>query len=355
MRTHAFLFAAALPMPAFAQAVAIFPDEYAAVSEGPFNSPNLPLANGTSRVLCLYEAVDLAIPSGHSITKVGFRQDATLTQLDPGRTVNLEIRMGWSTLTHTTMSTTFDTNYATGPVTVFGPANVVLPNLRDAASPLVDGKFLLTLAAPFVYAPAGRNLIVEYRCFGNSGGGSPWNYRIDRADYHSPITYGPAGCQHSGGGTPSLSVQPTRPGLNYSCSLSTGPGNSPGLLLVQPGLAMVPPFPLVPFLPGINPACTGQIDPVAAGVLSAVTSGTGAASWTFLIPNNPLFADLPISSQALFFDLFAPGNLVVSRGAEVLTGARPRTSVLAAPGLPTAVTTGSLQANYAPVAFFEHQ
>lgn len=36
-----------------AQSTTVFPAEYAAVAEGPFNSPNLPVANGTSRVMAV--------------------------------------------------------------------------------------------------------------------------------------------------------------------------------------------------------------------------------------------------------------------------------------------------------------
>ena len=338
-----------------AQSVAIFPDEYAAVAEGPLNSPNLPLANGTGRVQCVYEAIDIAVPSGHSITRIGFRQDGTVTTLDAGRTVNVEILMGWTTRTAATMTTNFANNYGTTPVTVLGPVNVVLPNLRDSANPLANGQFFVNLATPFPYVPAGQNLIVEYRVFGNSGGGSSFSYRLDRADFYSPATYGPAGCPHSGGGTPVITVQPVRPGQNYSCAMATGPGTSPGVLLLQVGQGLVPAFPLTAVFPGINPLCTGQISPVGMTSLAAVSSATGAATWSFQIPNNPAFSDLEITSQAAFLDLFAPGGLVVSRGATILTGARPRSTILAAAGSPATVTTGTLSVNYCPVAFFEHQ
>ena len=60
---------------AIAQNVAVFPDDYVAVTEGPFNSPNLPLASGTSRVQCLYNGLDMPVPVGDMITKLGFRED----------------------------------------------------------------------------------------------------------------------------------------------------------------------------------------------------------------------------------------------------------------------------------------
>jgi hypothetical protein len=340
---------------ALAQTVAIFPDEYSAVAEGPLNSPNLPLARGTSRVQCLYDRVDLQIPSGNMITKLGFRQDATITTTDAGRTLQLEIRMGWSNNTPASMVTNFDNNYATPPVTVFGPTSFVLPNLRDTTAPLPNGQFFITLATPFAYVPANQNLVVEYRVFGTSGGGAQFNYRLDRADYYSPVTYGPAGCPHSGNNTASLSLAGTRPGLSFTANVSTGPANAPGLLAVAVGDPIVPPYPLTAVFGGINPLCTGQVNPLNLATLSGATSSSGADSWSFAIPNNNAFADYHISAQALFLDFFAPGGLVVSRGGHVLTGANPRTAIVAASGAPTTTATGTKSNNYCPVAFFEHQ
>ncbi len=340
---------------ALAQTTSIFPDEYVAVGEGPLNSPNYPLAYGTSRVQVLYDRTDVAIPLGHAITRLGFRQDATLTTMDAGRTLQLEVRMGFSANTPATMVTTFDTNYVAPPVTVFGPATFVLPNLRDATNPLPGGQFFVNLTTPFVYAPgAGENLVVEYRIFGTSGGGAAFNYRLDRADYYSPVTYGPAGCQHSGNGVPNLTVAPTRPGLSYSCSIASGPANSPAVLAINLGVGLVPAYDLSSIFAGISPTCTGQINPIGLATFGGATNTGGATSWSFAIPNNPAFADFVISSQALFLDFFAPGGLVVSRGGEVLTGSQPRTAIVSAQGAPTVVTTGSKLNNYCPVAFFTH-
>lgn len=358
MTTHTFsvlLSAALLATSALAQNVAVFPDEYVAVPEGPLNSPNLPLARGTSRVQCLYNQIDLAIPSGHVITKLGFREDATLTTLDNGTTLQLEIRMGWSTNDHVSMVTNFDNNYAAPPVTVFGPAVFVLPNLRDGANPLPNGQFFIPLTTPFQYVPNGQNLVVEYRVFGTTGGGAQFNYRLDRADYYSPRTYGPAGCPHSGGGTPNLTLAATRPGQNFTASVTSAPGNAPSFLAINLGTGLVPPYDLSGIF-GTAPACTGQMNPVGLALLGPSTASSGGAvSWSFLIPNNEVWADYVISAQGIFLDFFSPGQIVVSNGGEVLTGARSRSSIVAAAGVPTTVTTGTKSSYYCPVAFFEHQ
>jgi hypothetical protein len=334
----------------------IYPADYTAVPEGPLNSPNLPLALGTSRVLCLYEAEQLGVPVGNTITQIGFRQDGATAATDNGRQLQLEVRIGYTTATVTTMVTNFDNNYAAPPVTVFGPALFTLPNLRDGASPLPNGQLWLPLSTPFVYAPApGQNLLVEYRVFGTSGGGGSFPYRLDRADHWSPVSYGPPGCAHSTAGMPSLTVQPTRPGLSYSCSLSQGPANSIGILLVDIGNSLVAPYPLTAVVAGIQPSCTGQLQPVGLATLSGATGAGGTDSWSFAIPNDNAFAQMPISSQALWLDFFSPGGIVVSRGAEVLTGLRPRCTILSAAGAPSVVQTGTVAQFYCPVAFFAHQ
>lgn len=344
----------ALAGAAAAQSVAIYPNEYVAVPDGPLNSANLPLARGVSRVMCLYEDVDLDVPHGNTITKLGFREDAGSTQLAPGRLLQMEVRMGWTTEDHLTMSTTFDSNYDGAFTSVFGPAVYTLPNLQDASAPLTNGQFFIDLSTPFVYQPNGRNLIVEYRIFGTSMGGSPFTYRIDRADFFSPRTYGPAGCMHSSGQAANLLLFATRPGLNFQASVSAAPGNSPAFLAINLGNSIVPPYDLSVIL-GLDPACTGQMNGAGLAFLGGTTSSSGSKSWVFPIPNDNTFGDVAISAQGIFLDFFAPGGLVTSNGGEVLTGIRSRTSIISANGAPTTATVGSKSSFYCPVAFFEHQ
>jgi hypothetical protein len=350
------LFLLLLAAPLAAQTTTVFPAEYAGVAEGPLNSPNQPLSNGVSRSMLVYDRAELAIPDGASITHVGFRQDATLTTMDAGRALQLEIRMGYTSRSPIAPSTTFETNYSSPSTTVFGPALFTLPNLRDPQNPLPNGQFFIPLATPFLFLPpAGQHLVVEYRVAGNSGGGTSFNYRLDRADYHSPVVLGPAGCQHSGGQTPNLALGTVRVGSSLSVTLSTAPANSFAAIVVQPGGRLQTPFSLAPFVSGISPTCLGQVTPAGISTLSGVTSGQGGLSLTYSIPNIPALNDLFLPHQALVFDFFAPGGLVVSNGAEVQIGQKPQAALVAAQGPPSTTTTGSLTANYCPVSFFRYQ
>ena len=338
-----------------AQGNAIFPPDYTNVSEGPLNSANLPLARGTSRVQCLYDTIDIDIPSGNQITRLGFREDGSTTPIDVGRSLQLEVRMGWSNEDHQSMTTNFDNNYESPPTTVFGPALFVLPDLRDAAAPLPNGEFYIDLTTPFSFVPNGRNLVVEYRVFGTSAGGSSFTYRLDRADYVSNVTYGVAGCPHAGGGPANMTIAPTRPGLNFSASVSGAPTSAPAFLIVALGTGIVSPYALDPIFVGISPLCQGQINPTGLVILAGATGSSGSASWQFNIPNNNQWGKYLIASQAMFLDFFSPGQVVSSNAGHVLTGIRPRTSIVAGSGAPTVVATGSKSSFYAPVARFVHQ
>jgi hypothetical protein len=301
----------------------------------------------------VYDAASLSVPVNHQITKIGFREEPSFTTLLPGRSLQLEVRMGYSTFGSNNLSSTFDNNFAAPPVTVFGPALFVLPSLHDAANPLTNGRFGITIA-PFTYAPpAGQNLLVEYRILGTSGGGAPFNYYLDRADYVAPVVNGPAGCPHTTG-TAVLTLDPVRPGLYFNATMTSGPAASPGLIALNIGAPMAAPFPLTAAFGGINPACTGQVSPAGLYTFGATAGTSGYANWSFLIPNNLVFANVPISAQCLFLDFFSPGGLVVSNGAQVTTGTNPRASACYVNGPPTTSLVGSVALNYCPVTFFDH-
>ncbi|MFT4513185.1 MAG: hypothetical protein ACI89X_002619 [Planctomycetota bacterium] len=185
------------------------------------------------------------------------------------------------------MTANFDNNYDTPPVTVFGPAT----------------------------------------------GGAQLTCRLDRADFHSTVSYGPMGCAHSGGNTQNHTVNPTRPGQSWFGSISGGPINQPGFIAINVGSTFSTPYPLGAVFAGLSPLCTSQMPLTGTMLLSGITSGS--ESWGSSIPNNNVFGDMHISSQAIFLDFFTPGQVVVSNAADVFTGIRPRSSIVATSGRAT--------------------
>lgn len=339
-----------------AQTVATFPNEYAVVPEGPLNSPNLPLALGTSRVMCVYNQLDLSIPSGSSIRKLGFREDHDITTMNAGRGLQLEVRMGYTANSHSTLNASFDANYIGAPTTVFGPALFTLPNLRDPQNPLTNGRFFVNLTTPFTYNPGANNLVVEFRIYGTSGGGNSFTYYLDRADFHSPVVNGPAGCVHLAGGPPVLAVSPVSTNSYYSATVTQAPANSLAVLLMSVGGQLTAPYSLQSLVPGISPSCQGQVLVAGTQPLVTFTGTTGYANYSFYVPNSPsTLNDLYLGAQGAFFDFFAPGGVVVSNGAQVQIGIPPRASTIYAQGPPAAAISGSVAAQYCPVAFFEYQ
>lgn len=336
-----------------AQSAAVFPADYRDVAEGPLNSPNLPFANGAGRTMLFYDHRDLTVPVGATITQLAFRQDASLTVMDQGRSLQLEVRMGYTNAAPTNPNTTLDANWSAPPQTVFGPTLFALPNLRDANAPLPDGRVSLPLTTPFVYQPNGRHLVVEYRVLGNSAGGASFNYRLDRADFYSPVVSGPQGCRHSGGQRPALTVTPTRIGASVSASLASGPANSFVMLAIQPG-ELAAPYSLSSWVAGIDAECTGQIGLGTVSTLAGATNTSGGATFSYAIPNNLAFRGLTLAHQSICFDFFAPGGMAVSNGVAMRLGQRPMASSLAVQG-PVSATTGTLNAHYCPVAYFVWQ
>jgi hypothetical protein len=106
--------------------VIALPIECTAVLEGLQNAANLPFADGTSRVMIVDDASDMAVPVGASITRLGFGRVATLTTMDAGRYLQLEVRMGCTTNSATATANAFDTNEDGPSITVLGPANTTV-------------------------------------------------------------------------------------------------------------------------------------------------------------------------------------------------------------------------------------
>lgn len=334
---------------------AIFPSNYAgsglyaAVPEGPRDSGVRPFGQ-IGRTAFLYESRDLTIAAGQRITRIGFREDATRTAIEPGYVIQLEVWMGYSANTAQTITQSFSANYNTpagGPTRVFGPALFTLPALRDPTAPLPNGQFWIDLTTEFSFDPSQGNLMVEYRVFANSNSNAQFNYRLDVADWHSPRAEGPSSC-----GTTQIAFRPTRVGSNMYLDLSSAPANTLAAVALNPAALLQAPNP-TPLLP---PGCNLQINVASAASVVAFTNAVGNASLRFPIPNLPnLYGNMDIAAQAVVFDVFRPGGVDVSNGAQIRIAENLAASMLTLSGAPLGSDLGSRTRYYCPVTFFQHQ
>lgn len=330
-----------------AQNVATFPSTHATIANGSSSIYWFPYSYGVSRHMAVYESWDLTIPNGRSITRIGFRQDGSTAST--GYSLQLEVRMGRTLRTAADLAADYDSNYQGSPTTVFGPALYALPTLTAQTS---GAMLWLDLTTPFVH-DSSRNLLVEWRVYANSNGSAPFNYYLDSATFSSPVVAGPAGCPHSGNQTPTLTSQPSRVGGTWSCYLGTAPASQLAVWLVNFG-PLVSPYP-IPWIAGIQSSCLGQINLNGPIQITAVTNGGGQSYFSVPIPNNRIYNNMILSSQAACFDFFAPGGVVVSNGDQMQIGINPPTAMIYNQGSATQ-TTGSVVHNgvYNAVTFFDY-
>src|SRR5712671_3271862 len=155
-----------------AQGTAIFPSDHATIANGASYSGNIPYSLGISRAMSIYEAWDITVPIGHQITAIGVRQDGS--NASTGHALQLEVRMGTTSYDAQTVTSTFDNNYLTGPVTVFPLGLFSLPNLQASTTGV---QIMLPLATPYTYT--GGNLVIEWRVAANNNSNAAFTYYVD--------------------------------------------------------------------------------------------------------------------------------------------------------------------------------
>lgn len=328
-----------------------FPSDHTGLPDGASSQGWFPYSYGIGRFQAVYEAWDLQIPAGRQITRIGFRADpATISY---GYMLQLEVRIGATDKTAGDLDSTYDANWLGTPTVAFGPAIYALPDLNNPLNPNPDGQYVwLTLTTPVTWNPA-HNLLVEWRVHFNSNGGAGFQYELDVPSFVSPIVTGPQGCLHSGGQRPVLTSDPVRVGGLWTENLYTAPANQLAVLLVALNSTLVSPYPLQPIVPGIAAACQGQVLANGALTLVGVTGPSGYGYFQASIPDLRGFNDTILATQAVCFDFFAPGGIVVSNGEQVQIGIDPAMSVLWSQGSATA-TTGSVYSHWGPVTLFAH-
>lgn len=326
-----------------AQASIVFPSTHETIANGAQAIYWFPFSSGISRQQIVYEDWDLNIPANTPITRIGFRQDNAGGNA-PARQLQMEVRIGTTTGTASSLGTNFDNNFAGTPQVVFPQGLYALPAITASAPGIVWVNF----ATPYQYP--GGNLLVEFKVFANNNGNQSFSYYLDQASYVSPVTNGVQGCLHSGNQRPVLNNSPTQVGGSWSLNLSAAPANTAIALLLAPGQAMTPaPYSLAAL--GLDPSCQGQLPLTGFISFSGSTNSSGGASWSVPVPSTLAYNNFVISSQVAALDFFVPGSLVVSNASQVQFGIAPPATILYSQGSASAAT-GQAYPNYGVVTLF---
>jgi hypothetical protein len=320
----------------------VFPSTHANIPDGSSSIYWFPFSSGISRAQIVYEDWDLNVPANTPITRIGFRQDAVGGAL-PSRLLQLEVRIGTTTATATTIGSNFDANFAAAPTIVHPQSLYTLPALVPASPGIVWVNF----TTPYLYP--GGNLLVEFRVYANNNGNQAFPYYLDLGGFVSPVASGVPGCPHSGNQVPLLASYPTQVGTNWTMQLSQAPASTAMALFVAPGQPMSAPYGLQAL--GLAPACNGQLPLLGLVSLGALTTTNGYANWSIPIPGGLAFNNFVISSQAVILDAFVPGGLVVSNADQIQFGITPPEAIVWSQGNATAAT-GIVYTDQGVVTFF---
>lgn len=243
------------------------------------------------------------LPSAFTMAGLSLRQNER-PPVAHGVTVDLEVKVAYTTRGPLDLDTTFAVNFDSGaPVTVLPRTLVVFPDQPNPPTNPADFFFTIPWTATFDWTPApGRNFLVDVTVFGNSWGGI-WGYPLDATGgatarlYGSPATattgrlesgyglvMGVRALSHSA--VPSLySTSTPQIGDTFRVRLAQARPSSPAMLFLGfsdsnwQGIPL--PFDLAPLG---APSCAVLTSIEVGQPLS--TNAQGAASFSYTLPNN---------------------------------------------------------------------
>jgi len=143
---------------------------------------NIPMSWSPTR----YQQVFLGSEIGNAskvFFSLGFRQDDAFAGYK-GQIVDLEIKLGYTTYDHNSLTTNFNNNFNSGtPLTVLKRRSILLPDM-PSSKPTNPATFFIQIGfdIPFAYSyQQGRNLLIEIIQRGNSNNNSLFTYPLDAA------------------------------------------------------------------------------------------------------------------------------------------------------------------------------
>ena len=282
------------------------------------------------------------LPVARTLRGLALRQDQNVSGVFRGYPIDLQIDVGYTTLTPATITTTFASNFDSGPpITVLPQRTVVLPDMNPIPNP-VPSSFLVEIpfVNPFPYQPqAGRNLLVQVTQRGNGAGDQPFVYMLDAATNTttsrlvSTPTATTGTVSHNAGLVMAFSYDGSSSAVplltstgepvlanTFSVDVSQARPNAPALLLIGASNQSWNGIPLpLPLAAAGAPGCSL----LAAGdtIVAVATDGSGRAAFTFAVPPDPTLLGARLFNQYAVFDPGANAmGLVWTRGGEGLIG-----------------------------------
>lgn len=281
-------------------------------------------------------------PTAYTMAALGLRWDNQTTTSYDGATFDLEIQIGYTTRTPTTLSTTFAANFDAGaPVTVLARSLIKYPNNQNPppTDPTVF-QLVIPFTSTFAWVPTpGLNLLVDVTQRGNSSG-LPWNYVFDAGYsasmarlYASPDTATTGSLDGFAYGymmnffaltntaVPTLGsrAQP-QIGNTFRVDLGQARPSTSAWLLHGVSRTVWSSYPLPMSLAFLGaPLCSLLASPDV--VLPITTNTSGKGSFTYTIPMNFSFIGVPFFNQFLVLDPTTNAlGLAVSNGGAGLIG-----------------------------------
>jgi hypothetical protein len=269
--------------------------------EGGSNN-TIPWWAGSGTYQQIHDASEMTISLGGAsanIDQIGFRKDGLLAGTVPGRTLDIQIDLGHTSVTAAGITTTFLTNLGTS-TNVLPYTTVNLPTLSNSGLPNPEGwSFPFTA---FAYSATAGNLCWEFR-FRNSN--TTASAPLDAASVSSATFFAliGGGCIATGQTLPAtigLRSLSTTTGA-YRNRLDRGPASAPAAFFIG-----VTPTPI---------GLPGMCAPLEFLPLVNVAGGTTATGqWDLTLTFGSLVGLPPVSlyGQFLFLDANLPLSLGVS-------------------------------------------
>lgn len=300
------------------------------------------------------------LPRVRLIRGLGLRQDNGFRGYR-GREIDLEIKIGYTTFDHQTVTNTFASNFnaTPAPITVFPRAKFKLPDMPGTL-PTDPNVFFIQIpfSRTFTWVGTNRNLLIEVVVYGNNNGNNLFTFPLDAArattttrvyasgnptastgtigrgyglvmcfldklSVTASYTLYGAGCKGTGPGNGVPAMTATgRPVINqaFNVDLAQARANAAALLVLgvsdKMWGAFTLPLDLTPFgAPNCN--LLASFDLFGAVAVSA----SGTATTRFPIPNDATLSGSIFFNQYLVLD--APANalkVVVSNGGKATLG-----------------------------------